>query len=168
MLGEHGRVCWESIFFFTRPKHTKVQLVELPALSRAVVIAQAVHHEKQNIYSYTEGWDDKGVRRERKFVCLFVCLALFRARGAHCAPLPPGKLSKISQERLSLQIWNFLKISLNWFSKLTFGFQQLPPTLAYHSNAHSWRMFLNIVFQQFSSKSSPELERDLLFPWRVS
>ena len=33
--------------------------------------------------------------------------------GAHCAPPPPGKLSKISQERLEVESWNFLTYQMN-------------------------------------------------------
>ena len=88
--------------------------------------------------------------------------------GGHIVPPPPGKLSKISQERLELQSWNFLTFQMNKFSKNAFGFQLSPPTLGYHRNAQHWRMFSNNIFQQFSWKISPELERFLVYLWRVS
>ena len=90
-----------------------------------------------------------------------------RGGGGHIVPPPPpGKLSKISQERLELRSWNFLTFQMNKFSKNPFGFQLSPPTLGYHSNAQRWRMFSNNIFQQFSCKISPELERFLVYLWR--
>ena len=43
------------------------------------------------------------------------------------------------------------------FHKQKNTFQLPPSTLGYHSNAQSWRVLLNNIFRQFSSKSSPEL-----------
>ena len=45
---------------------------------------------------------------------------------------------------------------LNW--KIKIYFQPPPPTLGYHSNVQSWRMFLKSAFRQFSCQSLPELD----------
>ena len=87
--------------------------------------------------------------------------------GAHCA-LPPPQVNflKYLKNALSYRVETFWLLKWTNFQKK--HFQLSPPTLGYHSNAQSWRMFSNNIFQQFSSKISPELERFLLYLWRVS
>ena len=79
--------------------------------------------------------------------------------GGHIVPPPPPRYTS---SNISGTPWaTDLKLSdnlneLNWKTKIIF--QPPPPTLGYHSNVQSWRMFLKSAFRQFSCQSLPELD----------
>ena len=90
--------------------------------------------------------------------------------GTLCPPPPPPRYTS---SNISGTPWaTDLKLSdnlndLNWKIKKII-FQPPPPTLGYHSNVQSWRMFLKSAFRQFLMPKLTRTRCFLLLPWRMA